>query len=406
MVHRFAADGNPAACFFREVQLTEKNMPPDGPRPYDLITDRSDLDTLAAELTGEQEIGVDLEADSMFHFRERVCLLQIASPRTKAVVDTVSLQDLSPLKPVFRNSAIRKVFHGSDYDVRSLFRDFDIRINNLFDTELACRFLGYRESGLEAVLKNFFGVELNKKYQRKDWSLRPLPVEMLSYAVADVEHLVPLARRLESELRALDRYSWVIDECRLLSRVRPAASGAKPLFLSCKGSGRLDPRGLAVLEALLAFRKELAHARDRPLFKVFSHQTLLQLAEHRPTSVAELERSGALSAAQVERHGRRIVAAVKEALRLPADQLPSYPYKKPQRVAAAVSDRIQLLRRFRESKARRLKIEPSLVLSKAAVHAIAVRKPAAPEDLAEIDELKPWQRKAFGRDIIAALQKR
>jgi ribonuclease D len=127
---------------------------------------------LADELGREAVIGVDLEADSMFHFQERVCLLQIAIPGRNIVVDTVALSDLSALRPVFRDPAIKKVFHGADYDVRSLYRDFDIRINNLFDTQLACCFLGFKETGLEAVLKNLFAVTLNKKFQRKDWSRR------------------------------------------------------------------------------------------------------------------------------------------------------------------------------------------------------------------------------------------
>ena len=79
---------------------------------------------------------------------------------------------------------IQKVFHGADYDVRSLYRDFKININNLFDTELACRFLGFKASGLDAVLTKRYNVHLNKKYQRKDWSKRPLPEEMVAAATA------------------------------------------------------------------------------------------------------------------------------------------------------------------------------------------------------------------------------
>ena len=73
------------------------------------------------------------------------------------------MSDLSPLKPTFKRRGVCKIFHGADYDVRSLYRDFDITINNLFDTELASRFLGYSETGLEAVLKNKFGVTLVKE---------------------------------------------------------------------------------------------------------------------------------------------------------------------------------------------------------------------------------------------------
>jgi ribonuclease D len=107
----------------------------------------------------------------------------------------------------------------------------------------------------------------------------------------------------------------------------------------------------------------------------------------------------------MERHGNDILAVIQKAQRLPTAELPRYPFRKPKPVPAAVSNRIQLLRRWRENQARRLKIEPSLICSKAAMAAIAERRPSKPEDLAEISELRSWQRKSFGRGIIAALQK-
>jgi ribonuclease D len=372
---------------------------------HDIVTSAAELNDLADDLGREAVIGVDLEADSMFHFQERVCLLQIAIPGRNVVVDTMALSDLSALRPVFRDSQIKKVFHGADYDVRSLYRDFDIRINNLFDTQLACRFLGFKETGLEAVLKNLFDVTLNKKFQRKDWSRRPLPKDMLDYAVSDVRYLAPLTERLEQELQEKGRLAWVGEECRILSKVRPTVSDGEPLFLNCKGAGRLDPRGLAVLEELLAFRRHIAREKDRPLFKVFSHETLMALANAQPAHAADLEKAAVLSPAQMERYGRDLLSAIKVGMHLPAAQLPRYPRRRPQTVSAAASERIQRLRRFRETQGRRLKIDPALVCSKAAMMAIALRKPATPEDLADVAELRQWQRKVFGKDIIAALKK-
>ena len=380
-------------------------MPSEGSLRYDFVSTPSDLQSLAAELEGESVFGVDLEADSMYHFQEKVCLLQLASGKRNVVVDTIALNDLSPLKTAFRSSDIRKVFHGADYDVRCLYRDFDIRVSNLFDTQCACRLLGFKETSLESVVKTLFGVTLDKKYQRKDWSRRPLPKEMLAYAATDVRYLLPLAQELEAQLAAKERLAWLGEECRLLSKVRPSVAEEGHLFLNCKGAGRLDPRGLAVLEELLKLRRQIALRKDRPLFKVFSHDTLLHLAGARPAHLGELEKTGALSSTQIDLYGRDILSVIQKALHLPAAQLPRYPFKKPNPVAAAVSDRIRLLRRWRETQARRLKIEPSLICSKATMSIIAERRPSKLEELAEIPELRHWQRKAFGKHIIATLQK-
>lgn len=380
-------------------------MQPEKSQGYQIITTEDQLTDLAAELEHESVVGFDLEADSMFHFKERVCLVQLATPRMHAILDTLALRDLAQLKPLFKDSRIRKVFHGADYDVRSLFRDFDIRIANLFDTQLACRFLGYRETGLEAVLKNIFAVALDKKYQRKDWSRRPLPRQMLDYAVSDARHLPALAERLTVELQETGRLAWVEEECRVLSKVRPGNNDGTPLFVSCKGAGRLEPRSLAVLEELLTFRRRVAREKDRPMFKVFNPESLMALAEARPSTTAELEKSGALSPSQIERYGEAILAAIETALRLPAAQLPRYPRKTSRTIPAAASERIQSLRRWRDAAARRLKIEPALVCSRAALVALALRKPAQPEELAEVAELRNWQRKMFAKDILAALRR-
>ena len=170
---------------------------------YKIIDTFDALKNLARTIDTEKTIGVDLEADSMYHFKEKVCLIQMAAPGINVVIDPLMVRDLSPLKPIFKRRVVCKIFHGADYDVRSLYRDFDITINNLFDTELASRFLGYSETGLEAVLKNKFDVALDKKFQRKDWSRRPLPLDMISYAAKDARYLLPLAQILTGELEEL-----------------------------------------------------------------------------------------------------------------------------------------------------------------------------------------------------------
>ncbi len=363
------------------------------------------LSALAREIAAAPAIGVDLEADSLYHFQEKTCLLQISAPPRHAVVDTIALRDLACLKPLFGDARIRKVFHGADYDLRLLQRDFGIRVAQLFDTQLACRFLGFAETGLEAALKRTFGVELDKSQRRKDWSQRPLPPAMVAYAAADVRHLVPLAEHLAAELAAKGRLAWVLEECRLLAEL-PFAEGKEPgpRFVSCKGAGRLGPRGLAVLEALLALREALARKKDRPPFKVFRTESLLALAEHPPRDGRGLAESGALSPLQIERYGREVLAAIASALSLPEDRLPRYPRRPRETLNAAAGERLQALRRWRERKGRALGLEPALVCSKAAMRALAERRPRSEAELRDIGELRPWQRAAFGGELLALLQ--
>ena len=348
-------------------------------------------------------VGVDLEADSMFHFREKVCLIQMAAGDYVAVIDPLAIEDMSPIVPVFEDPSIRKIFHGSDYDIRSLNRDFDIAIQNLFDTELASRFLGVRETGLSSVMKTRFGVEMDKTYQKKDWSKRPLTPGMIAYGAGDVLYLPKLAEILDSELAACERTTWVEEECLLLSGVRHQINGEAPLFTRIKGAGKLDRRSLAVLEELLRLRLLLAEKKDRPPFKVFSNTSLITLSKERPLSMGRLKSSGALSPRQTSTHGSQVLEAIQTGVEITEEDLPKYPRKKRPHFHSDVPKRVDTLKAWRDALALELKLDPPILLNKALMTTLAVANPSSMEELCAIDGLRKWQIAALGQGIVDTL---
>ncbi len=380
-------------------------MRPSDAQRYIIIDSISKLEAFSVKLAKHKIMGVDLESDSMYHFKEKVCLIQIASAQATAIIDPLQISDLSLLEPLFRRADIQKVFHGADYDVRSLYRDFRIAVNNLFDTELACRFLGFKESGLNSVLKKKYNVHLDKKNQRKDWSKRPLPEEMVAYAAKDVHYLIPLAKSLQQELIQKGRLAWVQEECNYLSGVRPPPVDSEPLFMAFKGAGKLSPRGLAVLEELLQLRRKIAQAQDKPLFRIIGNKSILMLAEARPVSHPKLHETGALGPKQIDRYGKEIIAAIKKALQRSAKDLPKYPRKAAPMVPAIVAKRVKELRNWRDLKAKKLQIDPAIICTRAQISALAVQSPQNLDSLTRNNDLKNWQVAEFGRDIVDILKK-
>jgi ribonuclease D len=372
---------------------------------YTIITTQAQLATHVEQLQRHTHIGVDLEADSLYHFKEKVCLVQIAAGNSNIVIDPLQIKDLTALKPLFKNREIQKVFHGADYDIRSLFRDFRITVNNLFDTQLACRFLGINETSLEAVIRRWYDVSLNKKYQRKDWSRRPLPEEMIAYAAEDAQYLVPLAKKILPKLEKIGRLSWVTEECEYLSKVRPVSNDTKPLFLQFKGAGKLDPQSLAILEALLQLRRKIARKKDRPLFKIIQNKSLLKLSTEKPLNMKRLEKTAALSPNQIKMYGQQLLETIRKTTQLPPESLPAYPRKKAPTVAPQVGKRVKAFKEWRDRRASSLKIDPALLFTNALIGAIAVKNPTTVKALSNINDIKNWQKKEFGREIIAILAK-
>ncbi len=383
----------------------KKKMKDTSPVNYEIIDTKAKLDSILPYLENEEKIAVDMEADSMFHFREKVCLIQISTFEKNYLIDPLAFDNLSSLALVFANHGIEKIFHGADYDIRSLHRDFGIEVNNLFDTQIACRFLGFHETGLEAVLHREFGISLNKKYQKKDWSVRPLPKEMLEYGMEDTCHLIPLTKNFQKKLKKLGRLSWVREECEILSRVRYANDGNTPLFLKFKGAGRLKPRELAILENLLRLRTNIARKKDRPLFKVFGNNAIMRLVELQPSNIKQIMQFGILSKKQVKMYGNVVVEKINEAKRLPPGKLPVFPRTRSPKIAPEVPERIQILKKWRDKKAKTLKIDPALICTKSIMTSIAMINPGSVKDFDEISEMRQWQKKNFAGEMLKVLRK-
>jgi ribonuclease D len=367
---------------------------------YKYINSKDSLIEISKDLCNHKSIAVDLEADSMFHFKEKVCLIQIATNDKTVVIDPLSIDDLSSLKPVFENKSIKKILHGSDYDIRSLHRDFQLEIVNLFDTELACRFLGEKHTGLSTILEKRFDVKLDKRYQKKDWSQRPLPQGMIDYGAKDVFFLISLAKELEDELNNKGRIGWLAEECDILSKVRANINNKDHLFMKIKGSGRLNSRCLCTLESLCSLRVKYAKQKDKPLFKIMSSDSLLKLSVKKPVTIEHIKSLNVLSPKQISMFGKDIITEIQSSLTIPQKDLPVYPRKRPPALKAEVPLRIKKLKKWRDEKAIDLSLEPSLLLNKSLINNISVLNPEKVEDLDKIEVMRGWQKSEFGPEIV------
>ena len=372
---------------------------------YQFVTTDKDLAHVCLKLEPCEIIGVDLEADSMHCFSEKICLIQIAGPNQAWLVDPFLINDFSPFSQILANPEIIKVFHGSDFDVRSLDRELSVEIENLFDTEIACRFLNIKARGLGALLKTFFDIDVDKKYQKVDWSKRPLKDEMIAYSVGDVATLVKLHDLLKARLEKIGRLAWAEEEFDLQARVKYESNHLRPLFKKFKGAGKLDNRSLAVLEHLLEVRLCQAEKKDLPPFKIMSNQSIMTMVQHRPTSVEAILKYRALSPKQAGMYGQLCVKAIETALALPHRELPSYPRTRVPRKTPQVLGRIDALKKMRESASRALAMEPGFLINNNMIAAVAANKPSSHEDLLQISGMRNWQVDALGDRIMDTLSR-
>jgi ribonuclease D len=367
---------------------------------YSFIESDKKLENICRELLKEEAIGVDLESDSLHSFREKICLIQLTSSHGAFLIDPFKISNMTPFVQVLENPKVKKVLHGADYDIRSLDRDYQARVQNLFDTEIACRFLGIKERGLASLLKRYFNVALNKKFQKEDWSKRPLNSEMIAYAVGDVTYLLELHHILSQALEEKGRLSLAIEEFNILTQVRYENNRNSPLFEKFKGAGKLDNRTLAVLEKLLQMRLALAQKKDRPLFKIISNASIMTLALIKPLSIEGISETKALSSKQGEMYGKLCLTAIKEAMNMDEQDLPVYPVKTRYRKDAQVEKRIKQLKKMRKKYSQDLDIEHGFLLNNALIEDIAIKNPNNTEELENLNTIRCWQIKMLGEAIL------
>lgn len=230
------------------------------------------------QATGETRVCLDTEADSLHHYHEKLCLLQVACGGRFALIDPLAVADVSGLLALMDRYELW--FHGADYDLTMLRRTYNWEPRLIRDTQIAARLTGSRQFGLAALLQNVLGVTVSKASQKADWSRRPLPDHMLSYAVDDVRYLLKIADHFLAILREKGRMSWFEESCRTLQKdvaARSTAPREDPWRV--QGSGRLHSKGLAILKGMWEWREGISQERDMPCYRVMSNKQMVAYAE-------------------------------------------------------------------------------------------------------------------------------
>jgi len=365
------------------------------------------LKELISQLSYTDDIALDTEADSLHHYFEKVCLIQISSDGGDYLIDPLSSISLTPLFDILSTKSL--IIHGADYDLRMLRTSFGFRPKAaVFDTMIAAKILGYEHFGLAALIERFFGSIITKQGQKSDWSQRPLTPMQLDYARNDTRFLESLARHMRAEMAKVNRCEWHREACQsmVISTGKDTVRDLENLW-RIKNSGGCTQRELAYLRELWHWRDKEARQIDKPPFKVLNNQKLLAItiwasaaSEHifdEHTPIPRHMHQGRLG---------RLKTAIQKAATLPEGHWPplkkSIPHKR--RFQDNTPD-IDALRKASSSIAKKLSIDSSVLAPKAALASIIQKNAKTLEEIITHGPLLPWQAKllepALNRIVVA-----
>jgi ribonuclease D len=367
------------------------------------IDTQQEADDFLTDIAGVREIAVDTEGASFHRFIDRIYLLQITTRERSAIIDPLPIGMPKALGDILQDQEVEVVFHDADYDLRLLHQDYGWHVNHIFDTRIAAQLLGIKAFGLAALLEQFFGVKLDKKHQRADWSLRPLTQGMLDYAAQDTKHLLDLRDELKSRLEKLGRWEWAREEFVRLEGTRWEDDDTSLSFLRIKGARDLTRRELAILRELVPWRDSVARDVDRATFRVMGNEVLLDIARTAPRSVRELSVLKGMPRGILDRGAHAILAAVQRGLEVAEEHLPRFPRAPKWDREEDFDDRVSRLKSVRDSAATRLNLDPGVLCSRERLESIVRRKPSNVGDLEDIPGLRKWQIAEMGEDFLRAL---
>jgi ribonuclease D len=354
---------------------------------YSLIDQSGQMGPLLDAIDKDSEVVMDTEADNMYRFRVRVCLLQFFVGGEVYLVDALAPIDLGPLWE--RLSRKHLVMHGSDFDLRLLYDFCGFRATSLFDTMLAAQLLGRGRIGLASLIEDNFGVKLDKDGQKANWSRRPITRKLLDYAALDVWYLPSLRDILMRELKRLGRVDWMEQQCK--AQIEAGVTGFAPPDENdwrIGKSERLRARGQAVLYSIWHWRQEMAQRLDTPPFKVCSNEFLVRLASIADEGGPE---DSILNGVHLGKRHERLIgslaAAIRDGIARDPRSLPRRPGRDPSHSPLS-REEIELLDRIKEERdkiALKIGIEPTLIANRSQLSQIA-RSPRTLRDI-----LLPWQ---------------
>jgi ribonuclease D len=364
------------------------------------------VERVAAALRSAPLFAADTEAAGYHRYHDRICLLQLSTRVETFIIDTLAVDHLGALAPLFAALDHEVVLHDADYDLRLLARDYDLRIGGLFDTKLSAQLLGEPAFGLGALVEKYLGTRLDKKHQRADWAQRPLPPEMLAYAAEDTRHLPELRDHLKEALERAGRMHWAAEEFELREHTRwetGAVNGEG--YLRIKNTRDLTPRQMAALRELHEWREELARRRDVATFRVVSNEILIAVARSLPRDARGVATTQGVPAAIGDRYGDELAAAVQRALSLSEEELPRRE-RAPRRPPpdADLEERVERLKRARDAAAESLGLDRGFLMPRQQLEAIARMRPRSDDELMQVPDMRRWQVEALGAALLRVLR--
>ncbi len=370
----------------------------------------ADVDALATAIAIWEQagvLGVDTEANSFFAYHERLCLVQVSTADQDWIVDPKALgDDLKAMNPLLADPNLVKIFHAAEFDLMILKKELGAEVRGMFDTQVAMTLLRHDKTGLAALIKSYYGLELSKKEQRSDWGKRPLTDDQIDYARIDTHFLPDLHQRLVKELAEANMTAAAEGEFRRQETEILEPGPPDPnRWQKLKGSRGMSPEQMGRLKDLFEWREQKAESRDVPPFKVLGNAGLIGMAKNPPTNVKQLANIDGVGWKSARRVGDELMEVLKsaEGKTFEVEVTRVSPEERMKRKLRR--ENLDAMRDWRKAAAKELGLPSERLLHRRQLEAITAALPKDSAALLKVVPLSDWQRENLESSLLEAVEK-
>ena len=241
------------------------------------------LGDFVAELRDEPLVGLDTEFVGEESYRPELCLVQVATPTTLAIIDPYEVGDLAPFWDTLVEPGRTTLVHAGREEIRMCLHGVGSPPSRVFDVQIAAAFVGFSYPiGYAGLVQEALGQRANKAETLTDWRRRPLTANQIRYAFDDVRYLFALHDLLTERLSRLKRLSWVDEEFAAAVIKATTDDPAAEKWRKLKGLGGLSRRELAAARELYVWRDGLASRVNRPARVLVRDDVIVEIARRSP----------------------------------------------------------------------------------------------------------------------------
>lgn len=344
----------------------------------------------------ESKIGIDIEADNKGE-SPKICLIQISIRGFDFIIDPLANFNFEELGEILQNRDFLKIFHGSDYDLRLLWNQYNWKVNNIFDTMWAAKILGEKQVGLVTILHKFLNVSHDKKYQCSNWNKRPLSHKQLEYARRDSHYLISLAEKIEGLLIQNKLFEEAKEYFEELS-LEAVLTSDNNYLKKIASFQKLPQQNYLVFKNLDELRKKVASSYGLFPTQILTNRCLFQIAIELPLTEKQLETIKDIERALKYFSKKQITEVVQNAL--VASEIPSH---SDNFEINKMKKRVYRLTELRKRISQQNKVESELIMTKNKIYLLSIYAPQSLEELAKLNLLGPIRFKKYAPAIIEAI---